>query len=141
MHSGHETLQRHWQPKPSAIGVNVMNTFVLVLHVFISRTHTPSYVRCAHTCSPLFRFVCFHSSGCMKFKCCCVCFVDLSVSGIFWILSGLVRYFVFFGVPSFSQAHSFPPSSLDRRFAELSVSPKKVVGCRGWGRYVEVEAT
>ena len=35
------------------------------------------------------------------------------------------------------QAHSFPPSSLDRRSAELIVSPKKVVGCRGGSRNVE----
>ena len=35
------------------------------------------------------------------------------------------------------QAHSFPPSSLDRRSAELIVSPKKVVGCRGGNRYFE----
>ena len=35
------------------------------------------------------------------------------------------------------QAHSFPPSSLDRRSTELIVSPKKVVGCRGGSRNVE----
>ena len=35
------------------------------------------------------------------------------------------------------QAHSFPPSSLDRRFTELIASPKKVVGCRGGSRNVE----
>ena len=37
----------------------------------------------------------------------------------------------------FPQAHSFPPSSLDRRSTELIVSPKKVVGCRGGSRNVE----
>ena len=35
------------------------------------------------------------------------------------------------------KAHSFPPSSLDRRFTEFIVSPKKVVGCRGGSRNVE----
>ena len=34
-------------------------------------------------------------------------------------------------------AHSFPPSSLDRRCFMFIVSPKKVVGCRGGNRYVE----
>ena len=35
------------------------------------------------------------------------------------------------------QAHSFPPSSLDRRCFMLIVSPKTVVGCRGGNLYVE----
>ena len=36
-----------------------------------------------------------------------------------------------------TDAHSFPPSSLDRRCFEFIVSPKKVVGCRGGSRNVE----
>ena len=35
------------------------------------------------------------------------------------------------------QAHSFPPSSLDRRRFMLIVSPKKVVGWRGGNQNVE----
>ena len=34
-----------------------------------------------------------------------------------------------------SEAHSFPPSSVDQRSAELILSPKKVVGCRGGSRH------
>ena len=35
------------------------------------------------------------------------------------------------------QAHSFPPSSLDRRCFEFILSLKKVVGCRGGSWYVK----
>ena len=38
------------------------------------------------------------------------------------------------------QAHSFPPSSLDRHCFMFIVSPKKVVGCRGGNRNVEGES-
>ena len=37
----------------------------------------------------------------------------------------------------FHVAHSFPPSSLDRRSTEFIVTPKKVVGCRGASRNAE----
>ena len=56
--------------------------------------------------------------------------------------------FACFGFIVEVQAHSFPPSSLDRRCFEFIVSPRKVVGCRGgspnvegrwWFSYLKIE--
>ena len=60
-----------------------------------------------------------------------------TLEGCVFIVPELMVFTVFFVVLIGLRAHSFPPSSLDRRCFMFIVSPKKVVGCRGGNQNVE----